>query len=137
MINSVLTPSPIVITDAEFRSAIASYLGTALVQMRSLNGKSTPSDVHVAIRRSPKGAWLVGLFNESAQAAPVMLEANHFAGVALDLATERELSFHTRGNRTFVQTTVPASGWQILALDESRKALDDERFEPRAKAKLK
>jgi hypothetical protein len=121
---------------SDFYAAIAAHLGTGLIKIRAADGKSTPN-VRAAIRRSPKGTWLVGLFNESTQAAPIVLEANHFAGVALDLGGEKTLPLDVRGNRSSVETTIPASGWQIIALGESREKLDDERYAPRSKAKLK
>lgn len=121
---------------SSFYHAIAAHLGTGLVKIRAAQGESTPP-VRVALRRSPEGAWLIGLFNGSTLPTPILLEANHFAGVALELAAEKELSLQTRGNRSFVETTVPASGWQIIALGESRKVLDEERFAPRSKVRLK
>jgi hypothetical protein len=117
-------------------SAIASHMQGALIQVHSSNGKST-TPVRVALRRSPKGTWLIGLFSDSGESTPATVEANHFAGVALDLATEKELPLKTRGNRSTIETTIPSQGWQIIALGESRKVLDEERFAPRAKVKIR
>lgn len=134
--HRVVSVAPENTTATRYYAAIAAQQGAELVRIRSTDGKSTPA-IHVAIRRSPQGTWLIGLFNESTHAAPIALEANHFAGAALDLASEKELPLRTRGNRSFVDTTVPVNGWQIIALGESRHTLDDERFAPLSKAKLK
>jgi hypothetical protein len=119
----------------EFYSSIAARLGTGLIKIAANNKVEVP--LHAAIRRSPKGTELIGLFNDSHEAAQITLEANQFAGVALDLKEEKELPLRTRGNRSFIDTTVPAEGWQIIALGATRHDLDEERFAPRAKAKLK
>jgi hypothetical protein len=119
-----------------FYAALAAQMQGALVEVRSKNGHHVDG-VKVALRRSPKGTWLLGLFNESDKSASVFVEANHYAQVALDLATEKELPLTVRGNRSTLETTLTPNGWRIIALGATRKELDEERFAPRAKVKLR
>lgn len=142
--HRVLTePSNVKVDKArlDYYNSIASFMQGALVQVQPAvnDGKthvSTPPAC-VVVRRSPKGTWLIGLFNDSGKSTPVTVEANHYADVALNLQTEKELPLTMRGNRSTITTTIPESGWQIIALGETREKLDLERFAPRTKAKLR
>jgi hypothetical protein len=121
---------------SQYYAAIAAYVQPGLVTLRATGGVN-PGGVRIALRRSKGGTLLLGLFNSSAQAVPVAASVNGVAGVALDLANERELPLSTRGYQTEVTVTVPADGWSLLALATDRKKLDAERSAPLAAARLK
>jgi hypothetical protein len=81
-----------------YYAAVAAYVQPALVTVRGTDARQAGAEaVHVAIRRSPKGALLLALFNTSDRPAAVAPAIEGVAGVALDLATERELTASSRG----------------------------------------
>lgn len=122
-------------TRQKYYAAITDHFGSALVRVRN-RGKALIT-INTAIRRSPKGTWIIGLFNQKNETAEITLEANHFAGTAVNLADDKELPVTVRGNRSFIDLTIPANGWKLIALGETMRDLDEERFAPQSKARLK
>jgi hypothetical protein len=96
-----------------------------------------PEGVRVAMRRSPKGALLVALFNPTPRATTLSATVTGALRTVLDLATELETPATIRGGQTTFTTTVPANGWKLFALAADRKTLDTERNAPRLKARLR
>ncbi len=128
----------------KFYAGIADYVAPRLVQLRAATATNSgaqniagPEVVRVALRRSPKGALLVGLFNTASREAGVRATVEGAAKTALDLTTETEAPSSIRGGQTTFNVTLPPHGWKVIALAETRKALDDERNAPRLKAKLR
>lgn len=128
----------------KFYAGIADAIAPRLVQLRAATvtdsgaqGAAGPEAVRVALRRSPKGALLVGLFNTAAREASVWATVEIAAKTALDLTTETEAPSSIRGGQTTFTVTLPPHGWKVVALAETRKDLDDERNAPRLKAKLR
>lgn len=123
---------------SRFYAAIASYVQPPLVSLRGANGRLADiGDVRVAVRRSAKGTMLLALFNKGKRRVAVTAAVDGVAGVALDLATERELALEVRGFQSEVTTSIPAQGYALIALSDSRRALDEERNAPRLQARLR
>jgi hypothetical protein len=57
--------------------------------------------------------------------------------VALDLATEQELTLSSRGFQSEARVTIAPRGWKLIAFATTRKALDEERSAPRLQARLR
>jgi hypothetical protein len=121
-----------------YYSAVAAYLQPALVQLRPANAASSGvENIRVATRASSKGTMLVALMNTRNTATDVAATVNARAGVALDLAEEKELPLDTRGNHVTARVTVPAGGWKLIAFGVTRKELDEERNAKRLTARLR
>jgi hypothetical protein len=109
-----------------------------LSQLRGVDAKfAGPEKVRVALRRSPRGAFLLALFNDADTPAAIGASIDGAAGVALDLETERELPLAVRGFQSEASVMIPAHGWKLVAFAESRKSLDEERNAPRGKIRLR
>ena len=125
----------------KFYAGVADYIAPRLVQLRAAEGSAQtvagPEAVRVALRRSPKGALLVGLFNAAPREARISATVTGACKTALDLMSESEAPVSIRGGQTTFTVTLPPRAWKIVALAETRKALDAERNAPRLKAKLR
>ena len=135
MPHRVLDSSPTM--RRQFYAAVSNYVAPSLVTLHALGSTADTDSVRVALRRSLKGALLMGLFNDSSRPARVAATIQGVAGVALDLGNERELPRQTRGNESEVSLSVPANGWVLLAFAIDRKTLDDERSATTGKLRLK
>ena len=120
-----------------YYEAIAAQVQSGLVTLRDENGAPLPTPIRVALRRSPKGALLLALFNPSAKAVKLRASLDGIAAVALDLATEAELTIEKSGNQSTVSATVPANGWKLIAFGGDRKTFDEERNAPLFPARIK
>ncbi|MDF2439728.1 MAG: hypothetical protein JWN98_712 [Abditibacteriota bacterium] len=131
----------------QFYAAIAGLIQPALVQVReasasaenNANGSTSgiARGVRVALRASPKGTLLLGLFNESNRERSVLVEAQAGAEAALDLALDEDVAVRRRGFSSAFEATLPAGGWKLFALAASRRVLEDERDAPRLKVRLR
>ncbi|HEX8833680.1 MAG TPA: hypothetical protein VF719_05740 [Abditibacteriaceae bacterium] len=125
-------------TAQRYYAAIAAYMQPGLSQLRGVDAKfAGPEKVRVALRRSPRGAFLLALFNDADTPAAIGASIDGAAGVALDLETERELPLAVRGFQSEASVMIPAHGWKLVAFAESRKSLDEERNAPRGKIRLR
>ena len=120
-----------------FYQAVSNYIEPSLVTLRATDATTDAAKIHLALRRSSGGTLLLGLFNDSAQTANIAATIETFAGVALDLRSERELPLATRGNESTVDVSVPANGWSAIAFAVDRKILDTERDAFSGKVRLK
>jgi len=135
MPHRVLDSSPAM--RRQFYAALSNYVEPSLVTLRATSGTTDAGAVHTALRRSPKGALLLGLFNDSNRPVSVSATIQGAAGVALDLSRERELPLQTRGNESEVSVSIPANGWTLIAFAIDRKTLDNERGATAGKVRLK
>jgi hypothetical protein len=135
MPHRVLDSSPAM--RRQFYAALSNYIEPSLITLRATNRTTDAGAVHTALRRSPKGALLLGLFNDSNRPVSVSATIQGAAGVALDLSRERELPLQTRGNESEVSVSVPANGWTLIAFAIDRKTLDNERGATAGKVRLK
>lgn len=118
-----------------FYQAISNYIEPSLVTLRVTDSSSEMP--HLALRRSARGALILGIFNDSARDTKIAATVAGVAGTALDLNRERELPLFTRGNETEVSVTVAAHGFALVAFAVNRKTLDDERNDFSGKVRLK
>lgn len=122
-------------------AGVADYIAPRLVQLRAADdsppGVAGPEAVRLALRRSPKGALLVGFFNISPREARVAATVTGASKTALDLMSEAETPASTRGGQTTFTVSLPPRAWKVVALAATRRALDEERNAPRVKAKLR
>ncbi len=135
MPHRVLDSSPAM--RRQFYAALSNYIEPSLITLRATSGTADAGAVHTALRRSPKGALLLGLFNDSNRPVSVSATIQGAAGVALDLSRERELPLQTRGNESEVSVSIPANGWTLIAFAIDRKTLDNERGATAGKVRLK
>ncbi len=125
----------------EWYQAVSNYIEPSLVTLRAKDASSSAStnaaNVHLALRRSTGGTLLLGLFNDSAETVNLSATVETFAGVALDLRSERELPLTTRGNESTVNVSISANSWSAIAFAVDRKTLDTERDTFTGKVRLK
>ena len=117
--------------------AMSAQVQSGLVTLRDENGAPLSAPIRVALRRSPKGALLLGIFNPTAKDVSLRAGIEGIAALALDLATEKELAISKQGNQSSVPTTVAANSWKLIAFGADRKAFDAERNTPLFAAKIK
>ena len=121
-----------------YYAAVAAYVQPALVQLRGTDARlAGAANVRAALRRSARGTMLLALFNDADRPAAVAASIDGAAGVALDLATQRELPLAVRGFSSEASVTIAPHGWTLIAFAQTRKALDEERNAPRLQAKLR
>lgn len=120
-----------------YYAAVAGTLQGGLVDLRDQATSARPTGVIAALRRSKRDTLLLALSNAQSAPARLAVTVQTAAGVALDLASEKELPVTTRGFHTSFNVTVPADGYTLVALGENRKALDDERNANRLKARFR
>ena len=124
--------------EERYYAAVSAYIQPSLVSVRGTNLQAAGAEaVRMALRRSPKGSLLLAVFNTSSRPAEVAAAVEGVAGVALDLATEQELTLSSRGFQSEARVTIAPRGWKLIAFATTRKALDEERSAPRLQARLR